>query len=291
MGYGIGQEISDIGFVRFVLELERKPLFIIVNVIVPVVSMSILNILVFLIPAISGERMSYCMAVVLAIAVLLSLVSDNLPKTSGPIALLSYYLAGTLIMSILITLLTVISIRMHLYDGEETVGSAWIYIVRCLRGQLERDKEDIRTKISACRHCQCKEIGDVNTEEEVLNGRNSHLNSRLTSICNRHEHRCISELQRIHQTKNDLGVDNVRDGGLPVPGNHKSVKRMTLDVYDKESDTYENAHVMNTVNGKHVSWKDVSIALDKIFFIVFCSALVVLTCLYVLSVKFHMIHL
>ena len=57
----------------FAFGLKRKPQFIVVNVILPIVIMSFLSVVVFLIPVESGERISYCLTVLLSITVFLTL--------------------------------------------------------------------------------------------------------------------------------------------------------------------------------------------------------------------------
>ena len=66
------------------LELKRKPLLIVVNVLLPIAFLSVLNVLVFIIPVDSGQRVSYCITVLLSISVFFTIVSDTLPKSSDP---------------------------------------------------------------------------------------------------------------------------------------------------------------------------------------------------------------
>ncbi|XP_060600782.1 neuronal acetylcholine receptor subunit alpha-3-like [Ruditapes philippinarum] len=96
-----------------VLELRRRPTFVIVNVILPILFMGLLNALVFFLPASSGERVSFAMTVLLAIAVFLTLVGDNMPKTSQPMSTICYFLLTNLVLSSLIMIVTVLNLNLY----------------------------------------------------------------------------------------------------------------------------------------------------------------------------------
>ncbi|ESO82692.1 hypothetical protein LOTGIDRAFT_109048, partial [Lottia gigantea] len=74
--------------VTFKIELMRKRTFYVLNTIVPVVLLSFLNVLVFLLPASSGEKMALAVTVLLSFTVYLSIVSEVMPKTSESISIL-----------------------------------------------------------------------------------------------------------------------------------------------------------------------------------------------------------
>lgn len=97
----------------FTFQLKRKPTFLVVNVILPIIFMAMINLLVFILPAESGERVGFCVTVLLALAVFMTLVADNLPKTSKPMAVLSYYLMIVLILSTLMTVVTIVNLRVY----------------------------------------------------------------------------------------------------------------------------------------------------------------------------------
>ncbi|XP_052271610.1 neuronal acetylcholine receptor subunit alpha-7-like [Dreissena polymorpha] len=118
--------------VNFNVVLERKPRFAIVNVLLPLIIMSALNILVFLIPTECGERISFCLTVLLSIAVFLTLVGDNLPKNSNPMSLFSSYLVSVLVISVAITLAVICSLHVYHISEKQQPGGAWRAIAMCL---------------------------------------------------------------------------------------------------------------------------------------------------------------
>ncbi|XP_045174363.2 neuronal acetylcholine receptor subunit alpha-6-like [Mercenaria mercenaria] len=126
-----------------VLELKRRPTFVVVNVILPVLFMGFLNVLVFFLPAKSGERVSFAMTVLLAFAVFLTLVGDNMPKTSKPISALCYFLLNNLILSSLIMTATIVNLNIYHKDDNISVPQWLATIVRTLNC-MQRPK---RTKV------------------------------------------------------------------------------------------------------------------------------------------------
>ncbi|CAD5111796.1 DgyrCDS1070 [Dimorphilus gyrociliatus] len=74
--------------VRFTLFLRRKPMFYLINIITPCMTMSLLALLVFYLPPDSGEKVSLGITVLLSFSVFLLLVAENVPKTSEFIPLL-----------------------------------------------------------------------------------------------------------------------------------------------------------------------------------------------------------
>lgn len=71
--------------VVFTIILERNSNYYVVNVIIPTILLGILNVFTFVIPTESGEKIGYSITVFLSFPVLLTIVSSELPKTSGSI--------------------------------------------------------------------------------------------------------------------------------------------------------------------------------------------------------------
>ena len=107
---------GDFSFISFEIKIMRRPTFFLVNVILPIIFMGFLNVLVFVLPVQSGERISYAITVLLAIAVFLTLVGDNMPKTSEPMSSLCFFLLATLVLSAVICLATIFSMMLYYRD-------------------------------------------------------------------------------------------------------------------------------------------------------------------------------
>lgn len=74
--------------VKFFITFKRKSIFYIMNVILPVTTLSFLSSIVFALPMASGERVSYALTVLLSYAVFLSIITSTIPTTSNHVSLL-----------------------------------------------------------------------------------------------------------------------------------------------------------------------------------------------------------
>lgn len=115
--------IAEVGgsVLKISIKLKRKPIFLVVNIILPIVFLGIINPLVFILPVECGERISYAITVLLSFAVFLTLVSDRLPESSEPQALLSFYLLLALVYSVVILVITVLTLRLYFKEDNEPV--------------------------------------------------------------------------------------------------------------------------------------------------------------------------
>lgn len=119
------------------------PEFYLINMILPVMTIGMLNILVFLLPAESGERVGFSITVLLAIAVFQTIASEKLPAISRPqVSLLCIKLLIDLCLSVLVTTLAIVSL--YFYDMSDSRK-----VPDCLRAickvilckKCEKDKE------------------------------------------------------------------------------------------------------------------------------------------------------
>ncbi|KAH3697889.1 hypothetical protein DPMN_085401 [Dreissena polymorpha] len=119
------------GYFMVVFEIERKPRFVVEKYDTSTDIHVCFKYLGLLIPTECGERISYCLTVLLSIAVFLTLVGNNLPKNSSPMSLFSYYLVSVLVISVAITLAVICSLHLYHRSGRQP-SAAWRTIARCL---------------------------------------------------------------------------------------------------------------------------------------------------------------
>ncbi|XP_061172731.1 neuronal acetylcholine receptor subunit alpha-9-like [Saccostrea echinata] len=115
------------------LILKRKSLYFVINMLAPILLLSLLNPLVFALPVESGERVSYAITIFLSFAVFMTLLSDSMPKSSEPMSLMSYFLIVTMSMSTLICVLAVVTMRFHFKDPILQVSSKGVFMLNVLR--------------------------------------------------------------------------------------------------------------------------------------------------------------
>ncbi|XP_072255421.1 acetylcholine receptor subunit epsilon isoform X2 [Pyxicephalus adspersus] len=101
--------------INFGLIIQRKPLFYIVNIIVPCVLISSLVVLVYFLPAkAGGQKCTTSISVLLAQTVFLFLIAQKVPETSLSVPLIGKYLIFVMIVSTIIVLSCVIVLNVSL---------------------------------------------------------------------------------------------------------------------------------------------------------------------------------
>ncbi len=69
-------------------------MFYVLNIVLPCVMLSVLQLMVFRVPSAAGEKVSLSITLLLSFTVFLLMVSDNMPQTSTSVPLLGEYLGG-----------------------------------------------------------------------------------------------------------------------------------------------------------------------------------------------------
>ncbi|KAK3596999.1 hypothetical protein CHS0354_009137 [Potamilus streckersoni] len=105
----------------YIFILERRPAFYAINILLPIILSSFLTSVVFLVPIHAGEKVSYILTLILAIAVLLTLIADSLPHTSLTVSVLGIYLAITMFFSVLSAVVTVL--LLGIFHNKEKVDT------------------------------------------------------------------------------------------------------------------------------------------------------------------------
>ncbi|XP_061168933.1 neuronal acetylcholine receptor subunit alpha-2-like [Saccostrea echinata] len=127
------KEISRVGQTfsshTFCITLKRRPMFHALNTMVPVVLMAFLISMVFKLPVDSGEKIGYSLTVLLAYAVYLTLISDNIPSTSVSVCYLTVYLVIVLALGVLSVAFVILVIGTY-HKGDETVPACLARIGR-----------------------------------------------------------------------------------------------------------------------------------------------------------------
>lgn len=113
----------------FYIIIRRKTLFYTVNLIIPCISISLLTILVFYLPPDSGERITLCISVLLALTVFFLLLSELIPPTSLVVPLIGKYLLFTMVLVTLSIIATVISLNLHSRSATTDVMPQWLRTV------------------------------------------------------------------------------------------------------------------------------------------------------------------
>ncbi|KAM6198633.1 acetylcholine receptor subunit gamma [Sarcoramphus papa] len=101
--------------VVFYLIIQRKPLFYIINIIVPCVLISAMAVLVYFLPAkAGGQKCTVSINVLLAQTVFLFLIAQKVPETSQAVPLIGKYLTFLMVVTVVIVVNAVIVLNVSL---------------------------------------------------------------------------------------------------------------------------------------------------------------------------------
>uniref|UniRef100_A0A8C3HS86 Cholinergic receptor nicotinic delta subunit n=1 Tax=Chrysemys picta bellii TaxID=8478 RepID=A0A8C3HS86_CHRPI len=122
----VSPESSKYQDITFYLIIKRKPLFYIINIVLPCILIAFMAIFVFYLPAESGEKMTLAISVLLAQSVFLLLISQRLPATSLAIPLIGKYLLFIMLLVTAVVGTCVIVLNIHFRTPSTHVMSSWI---------------------------------------------------------------------------------------------------------------------------------------------------------------------
>ena len=127
--------------IEFVFHLRRKWLFHLINIIIPIVVISSLNVTCFLLPAATGEKITLCISIFLTLAVFLTIIASSMPESSDDVSILAVYVGLQLLGSALSILATVASLC--IYNRDKSVRMSKLMRLLCKIGSFHFKKKDI----------------------------------------------------------------------------------------------------------------------------------------------------
>ena len=141
---------------NYKLTLKRHSKFIFLNLVVPIILLSFVNLLVFCIPVTSGERASLAFTILLTFVVFMTMVATMLPP-NDVISIFNIFLLTQLSCSVLILFCTIWSISLfnNHADGNEKgwsirmlVNNYTKYKMTCACTNTRKQKENNTTKMN-----------------------------------------------------------------------------------------------------------------------------------------------
>uniref|UniRef100_A0A8C4F9T0 Neuronal acetylcholine receptor subunit alpha-7 n=1 Tax=Dicentrarchus labrax TaxID=13489 RepID=A0A8C4F9T0_DICLA len=115
--------------VTFTVVMRRRTLYYGLNLLIPCVLISTLALLVFLLPADSGEKISLGITVLLSLTVFMLLVAEIMPATSDSVPLIAQYFATTMVIVGLSVIATVLVLQYHHHDPDGGHMPRWTRVI------------------------------------------------------------------------------------------------------------------------------------------------------------------
>ncbi|XP_037327527.2 CHRNA7-FAM7A fusion protein-like [Pungitius pungitius] len=115
--------------VTFTVTMRRRTLYYGLNLLIPCVLISGLALLVFLLPADSGEKISLGITVLLSLTVFMLLVAEIMPATSDSVPLIAQYFASTMMIVGLSVVVTVLVLQFHHHNPHGGKMPKWVRVI------------------------------------------------------------------------------------------------------------------------------------------------------------------
>ncbi|XP_035285462.1 cholinergic receptor, nicotinic, alpha 11 isoform X2 [Anguilla anguilla] len=115
--------------VTFTVTIRRRTLYYALNLLIPCVLLSSMTLLIFLLPADSGEKISLGITVLLSLTVFMLLVAEIMPATSDSIPLIGQYFASIMIIVGMSVIATVIVLQYHHHDPNGGNMPKWVQLI------------------------------------------------------------------------------------------------------------------------------------------------------------------
>jgi len=129
----VSTRIDDMDvLITFSLQIKRKPILIVFNMLLPILVLAILNLFTFAFPSQSGEKMGFSITVFLAFAVFLTIINGSLPESSHSVSYVGIYLVMQLVQSALIVVVSAFQIRIMFRSDNKPIPCFLKILVRAI---------------------------------------------------------------------------------------------------------------------------------------------------------------
>ncbi|XP_046378340.2 neuronal acetylcholine receptor subunit alpha-7-like [Haliotis rufescens] len=113
-------------FINFKMTLKRKSSLVILTTLLPVLMLALVNVMVFLIPVESGEKLSFAITVLLSFMVSLTFITGLLPQNGDTLPVFTIFIVGQFVMSSIYVFLTIWITQVFYRDAAIRPVPSWM---------------------------------------------------------------------------------------------------------------------------------------------------------------------
>ncbi|XP_030755494.1 LOW QUALITY PROTEIN: acetylcholine receptor subunit alpha-like 2 [Sitophilus oryzae] len=268
----------------FNITLRRKTLFYTVNLIVPCVGISYLSVLVFYLPADSGEKIALCINILLSQTMFFLLISEIIPSTSLALPLLGKYILFTMVMVGFSVVITIIILNVHYRKPSTHKMAPWVrsfFIKSVPKLLLMRVPKDLLTELAARKIPSMRIQGKTMRDLEALSPSRSSTSSSSSSSRNRGRG-CngLHSTSATNRLRGFAGALSGRSGYNGLPSVFSGLDESDSGTRKKYPFELEKAvhnvmfiqhHIMrqDQFNAEDQDWGFVAMVLDRLFLWIF----------------------
>ena len=196
--------------IKFTMQLHRKPLYYIYNIVVPCIIQILIILFTFYIPPESGERIGIVITVLLVFAVYLEVLSQDLPKTSTSTPALARFAIAAMAGSALSIIATCIVLIFHFKSKEQGVSPIPGWVRRCFINYIGKHlciRPNLQTpaRKKSGKYLSCANMNTLETQQDGENDENVQENQISKQ---RNMETLLDELHVVTKLIDDM---NIRD--------------------------------------------------------------------------------
>lgn len=129
---------------RLEINMRRRTTYYVAGLLLPICLMNFIQVLVFILPVESGERVGFSITVLLAVAVFLTIIQEKLPEASEPsVSYLTYKLLVDMLIGCAMVIAVILGINVYHKTDRQEVPSKLKSLSRCLISCCKRKKSTV----------------------------------------------------------------------------------------------------------------------------------------------------
>ncbi|KAJ8954300.1 hypothetical protein NQ318_005884, partial [Aromia moschata] len=274
----------------FNITLRRKTLFYTVNLIVPCVGISYLSILVFYLPADSGEKVALCINILFSLTMFFLLISEIIPSTSLALPLLGKYILFTMVMVAFSVVITIIILNVHYRKPSTHKMAPWVrsvFIKNIPKLLLMRVPKDLLTELAAHKIPSNRVVMKKRDLDAMPSSRSSSTSTSSSSMNRTSGCNGLHSTTTTNRLRGFAGALSGRLGynGLPsvfsgldesdsgtrknIPSNWKKQYTMLCSSNTTFKDKISSMRCSNVAQKEDQDWGFVAMVLDRLFLWIF----------------------